>query len=109
MNLAPEPLFEIQEIPYGVHRCDGARFFQYRSDGAAVDFCLERVPIFGVNQGPVKFRAFLPSEFHQLATSDAQRHWRACAVTNMINFFSASAFSSDAAPDLAVLKSFIAE
>lgn len=109
MNLAPEPLFEIQEIPYGVHRCDGARFFHYRSEGAAVDFCLERVPTFGASQGPAMFRALLPPEFKLLATSDAQRHWRSCAVRNMVNFLSASAFSSDAAPDLAVLKSFIAE
>ncbi len=108
MNAAPDPSFEIQEISYGVHRCEGCRFFRYLAEGQYVDFCVEHVFAFVASPGTAKFRALLPVEFKQLPFDDAQRQWRARAVGSMINFLRASVIASDVELDLGALDKFVA-
>jgi len=109
MNAPPDPSFEIQEIPYGVHRCEGCRFFRCRAEGQYVDFCIEQVFHFVASPADTaKFRALLPVEFKQLPFYEAQRQWRARAVGSMINFLRASVISSDVELDLGALDKFVA-
>jgi hypothetical protein len=108
MNAAPDPSFDIQEIPYGVHRCEGCRFFRCRAEGQCVDFCVEQVFLYVASPGTAKFRALLPVEFKQLPFDDAQRQWRARAVGSMINFLRASGIASDVELDFGALDAFVA-
>jgi hypothetical protein len=109
MNAAPDPSFEIQEISYGVHKCEGCRFFRYLAEGQYVDFCVEHVFAFVASPADTaKFRALLPVEFKQLPLDDAQRQWRARAVGSMINFLRASVIASDVELGLGALDKFVA-
>lgn len=79
-------VYEVQEISYGVHRCEGYFFLKILGNGLEEDFCIEPLPQFIVQKGQVSYRVVLPKKFHQAPLDAKLLDWQMGAAKFMAQY-----------------------